>query len=92
MRTLDTLTREYLCNDCASRIIVKNTAGQRSAVCGQCGGSNFIHEYELQRQEGAAVEVLEGLPPELAQLYQKDESGLSFDEARRLLNPPPVEI
>lgn len=61
----DTLTREWRCNRCGGRL-VRKYAGCWRVECGRCGGTDFIHENEAQRQKWEAWEVLEGLPPELA--------------------------
>ena len=66
------LVREYRCNACEGRLVEKYNADLGWHVaCGRCGctdESQFIHEYEIARQETAASEVLDGLPPELAAL------------------------
>lgn len=62
----DTLTREYRCNDCGGRLVVMWRDGDWRAECGVCGGIDFAHEYQIQREESDALEVLAGLPPEVA--------------------------
>lgn len=61
------LSREYRCNDCGGCAVVKwSDADGWHALCGKCGGRDFVHEvvYQRQRQEGR--EVLDGLPNWLA--------------------------
>jgi hypothetical protein len=64
--TFAALQREYRCNECEGRVVVKATDGGYCPECGICGGQDFVHEYEIERQRHEALEVLEGLPPELA--------------------------
>ena len=65
--TYATLQREYRCNGCGGRITLKppNDDEGWHPECGRCGGRDFIHDYEWQRQRADAIEVLDGLPPEL---------------------------
>ena len=42
--------------------------------CVVCGEMNFIHERELQRQKSEAIEVLDGLPPEMQKLLQSERA------------------
>ena len=76
------LEREYRCNDCGTRITTRwsDRDGWRPA-CLACGGRDFIHEREYQRQKWDALEVLEGLPAELA-------AALGYEQ--RIPNPNPV--
>ena len=60
------LERDYRCNACGGRITTRWSEGGWRAACLACGSHNFIHEREAQRQKWEALEVLEGLPPELA--------------------------
>ena len=55
------LVREYRCDECGGRLVIKYDDGW-CVACGCCGSSDFIHECELQRQRADAVEVLAGLP------------------------------
>jgi DNA-directed RNA polymerase subunit RPC12/RpoP len=61
------LQREYRCNECGGRIVIKPPANGEDwhPECGRCEGRDFIHGYQLQRQKAEAAEVLDGLPPEL---------------------------
>jgi len=62
------LERDYRCSDCGGRITTRwseEAAGWRPS-CLTCGGCDFIHEQEAQRQKWEALEVLEGLPPDFA--------------------------
>ena len=88
------LQREYRCNDCGGRPTLKYDGGVLEGwrvECGACGAVDFIHECELQRQHGEAVEVIGGLPPELLALM-----GIEWQEERepRLLKlgQKPAEI
>lgn len=67
--TYDTLTREYACKKCGGRLVEKWKDGWR-VECGRCGSIDFIHEAELRRQRAEAIEVLGGLPPELAEILE----------------------
>jgi hypothetical protein len=42
-------------------------------ACLSCGGTDFIHQYALERQAAEAWEVLDGLPPDLAVLLHHNE-------------------
>ena len=88
------LERDYRCNDCGGRITTRwSEAEGWCPACLACGGRDFIHEQEYQRQKWEALEVLEGLPPELAEvLGQRKFTPLPLEEARVLLHPPIVEI
>jgi len=63
------LQREYRCNDCGGRLTLKFKSSW-CILCAACGSNDFIHERRLQQQEGDAVEILAGLPPELAALIK----------------------
>jgi DNA-directed RNA polymerase subunit RPC12/RpoP len=70
--TYATLQRDYRCAECGGRLTMKWSEPCESypqgwhVECGQCGSHDFIHERQLQRQKADAIEVLDGLPPELA--------------------------
>lgn len=65
--TYATLSREYVCNECGGRIVVKWSDDEgHYPECGRCGGRDFIHHAEWERQKAEAVEVLDGLPAEFA--------------------------
>ena len=63
--TYATLRREWRCNECAGGIVLK-FADDWYAECGRCGACDFIHEAQAARERHEALEVLDGLPPELA--------------------------
>jgi len=60
------LERDYRCNNCGGCITTRWSEEGWYPSCLACGGRDFIHEREAQRQQWEALEVLEGLPPELA--------------------------
>lgn len=67
------LIRDYRCQKCSGAIAIKSYADESTgwlatcwAECGLCGAQDFIHTRELVRQQQQAVEVLDGLPPQLA--------------------------
>jgi len=67
-----TLGREWRCKHCGSRL-VQNWDRDRQDWGIHCANSencwrphNFIHEAEWERRKADAIEVLDGLPPELA--------------------------
>jgi transcription elongation factor Elf1 len=66
----DRLRREYVCSACGGRLVNKKADGVYSIACGRCKGQDFITEYQLQQQESDAIEILAGLPPELAALVK----------------------
>ncbi len=71
-RSYETLAREWRCSGCGGRLGVKWSNGDERypddwhVECLACGGVEFVHERQIERQRADAVEVLEGLPPELA--------------------------
>jgi len=66
--TYQALQREFRCNDCGGRPVVKYGDSGWYACCGRCGGQDFIHEATLQHQKADAIEVLDGLPEYLRKL------------------------
>jgi len=72
-RTYATLKREWCCADCGGRIIGKWHDGDWRVACGRCGGLDFIHEAQMDRQRVEAREVLAGLPAELAEALTKGD-------------------
>lgn len=86
------LERDYRCNDCSGRITTRWSKGTGwRASCLACGSCDFIHEREAQRQHWEALEVLEGLPAELAAVLgheQRTPSKVLFP----LGLPEPIEI
>lgn len=63
------LLRDYRCQECGGRLVEKppnNQISEWHVECGRCGEVDFIHECELRRRRYEAVEVLDGLPPEVA--------------------------
>ena len=80
-RTYKELQLEYRCNDCGARLVMKWSDDERypefwHVECAGCNGTDFIHEREVQMQESEAIEVLDGLPPEMAALLQPEQSRL----------------
>jgi uncharacterized Zn finger protein (UPF0148 family) len=67
-----TLTREWRCNECGGALVEKWSEGGWRVECGRCGGSDFVHSYELRRQKHEAEQILESLPPELTELYREE--------------------
>ena len=73
------LQRDYRCNECGGRIVVRPVVLVSSYIwypaCGRCQSADFVHECELDRQKADAVEVLDGLPADLvARLTQKGDA------------------
>lgn len=72
----DKLQREYRCSECAGRLVMKWSEACEPypqswhVECAACGSHDFMHERKLQQQESEALEVLEGLPPEVAALFR----------------------
>lgn len=72
--TYQALLGNYRCNECAGRLVQKWSEERGWHVtCGRCGSMDFVHEYSVQRQEHEALEVVDGLPPELAALVRRKE-------------------
>lgn len=75
-RTYNTLCREWVCNGCGGRLVLKppdERVDEWHAACGRCGGVDFIHEAELERQVDEAEQVMQGLPEEIRQLMGSGE-------------------
>jgi len=71
--TYNKLCRDYRCSDCGGglRLDWDETKPDNWCVaCAHCGGYNFVHSYELQRQKSESIEVWSGLPPEVAALLR----------------------
>ena len=66
------LEREYRCADCGGRLgsyYAGDDDYQPNAYairCAVCHGTDFIHERQWQQRKAEAAEVLDSLPPELA--------------------------
>jgi DNA-directed RNA polymerase subunit RPC12/RpoP len=91
----DTLRREYVCNECGGRLVVKFTRDGNLIECGRCGSRDFVHQYEIARQKSDAVEVLAGLPPELAAMFETGETAghkMTLDEWNTIMHPASVEL
>ncbi|RLC78094.1 MAG: hypothetical protein DRJ03_25780 [Chloroflexi bacterium] len=102
-RTYETLQREWRCLTCGGRLGQKWSEGDDRypanwhIECLSCGGTDFVHEYELHRQQREAVEVLAGLPAQIRDLFSPGELApkrrpLSLDEANRVLHGVLVDI
>ena len=85
------LLREYRCQHCGGRPVEKRIEGDWVIVCGRCGQGDLIHERESQRQKAEAQEVLEGLPPEMQELFGY-ESRKQAAEINNVLHPVAVDI
>ena len=69
-RSYDELRREWRCNECGGRLVMICDDDGWKVVCGNDHDHrDFVHEYELKRQQREAERLLESLPPELAELY-----------------------
>ena len=75
------LEREYRCADCGGRLGMKWSEAEDypenwHVECLACGSLNFIHKCQRRRQQTEAVEVLDGLPSELAAAmgYERKEA------------------
>lgn len=74
-RTYNTLCREWVCNECGGRLVLKppdERVDEQHAACGRCEGADFIHEAEKGRQAYEADEVMAGLPAKLRQLLEDE--------------------
>ena len=66
-RSYETLQRDWCCNVDGGGITLKwSDDGGWHPECAKCGGCDFIHKREWERQAAEAVEVLDGLPADLA--------------------------
>ena len=67
--------RDYRCAECAGRLAMLWSEACTSypqnwhVECQACGSHDFVHEYQIQRQECEALEIIDGLPPEVAALF-----------------------
>ena len=89
--TTPKLLREYRCSHCGGRPLERYVEGDWVVVCGRCGKGDLIHEHESQRQKAEAQEVLEGLPPEMQELFGY-ESRKQAAEINNVLHPVAVDI
>lgn len=55
------LQREYCCAECGRRLVLILLRGRWIVRCGRCLSQDFMHEYEYERQQHEAAEVLDGL-------------------------------
>lgn len=86
-----TLSRDYRCNECGGCITLKwNDDEEWYPECAKCGGRDFIHQREREKQEAEAAEVLGGLPADFAAVlgYTKRPQQQEIFS----LNPEPVEL
>ena len=73
-RTYRALLREWCCEDCGGRLTTRwSPEHDWSICCGRCHGANFIHQAQYQRERHEALEVVAGLPAELAALLAKED-------------------
>lgn len=63
---------DYRCSDCGGRL-TERYQDDWYTCCARCGGVKFIHERQWQEEKARAVEVIDGLPPELAAQFQEEE-------------------
>ena len=67
-----TLSRFYLCNECGCGIVIRYADGYY-AICGNCGGQDFVSDTTFTQQTIDAWEVRQGLPAHLRALLDDDE-------------------
>ena len=67
--TYPKLQREYRCDTCGGTITLKPLPDWHPE-CARCGGMDFVHQNQLWREKADAVEVLDGLPQEIAALLR----------------------
>ena len=87
------LTGSWRCNECGGKLVMKwdeQFPENWGVMCARCGGTDFIHVYQLERQQWQAEEVLEGLPAELAQLAGYTPRVQRVETF--VLNPEPLDI
>jgi DNA-directed RNA polymerase subunit RPC12/RpoP len=74
----EALQREYCCAECEGRLVMKPPSERIEEwhiECGRCGSVNFIHQHEVARQKVDAIEVIAGLPADLAVLVNQKQRG-----------------
>jgi len=70
------LIARYVCGRCGGglsyslRYDLDRHEMSGTARCAECGGQEFVHEYEFVRQVQEGAEVLAGLPPDLRALAE----------------------
>jgi len=87
------LAGSWRCNECGGKLVERwdeRFPEGWGVMCAKCGGTDFISDYEIERQEWEAEEVLEGLPAELAQLAGYTPRVRHTEVFS--LNPEPIEI
>jgi len=78
------LQREYRCNECGGRPVVRWDEGLGyHAACGRCGAFNFIHQGRLERERAERVEVVHSLPPHIARRCLAKEETMPIKDRER---------
>ena len=44
------LQREWVCDGCGGRLVLKPHDGGWRVACGRCGGTEFVHEVQAARE------------------------------------------
>lgn len=95
----DKLQREYRCNDCSGRLVLRwsdldpDYPEHWRVECASCKSKRFVHECQYQRQQAEAKEVLDGLPPELATAMGYKREEITHEPVLFSLSPPePIEL
>lgn len=85
------LKREYRCNACGGRLVVRPGEGWH-ITCAHCNGQDFIHEREIQRQRGEAIEVIEGLPAEMLEALGLEQTRRDREPQLFKLGQKPIDL
>jgi len=70
--TYATLSRDYRCNDCGGCIALKWSDDEKwYPECAKCGGRDFIHQAQAERNKQLVREMFEHLPEAIVQSYME---------------------
>jgi DNA-directed RNA polymerase subunit RPC12/RpoP len=70
-RTYETLLREWRCSQCGGHITTQWSEEGWRAVCARCGGRDFIHQAQAERNRQLVREMFKHLPEEIVQSYME---------------------
>ena len=85
------LTGSWRCNECGGKLVMKwdeRFPEDWGVMCAKCDGVDFVHVYELERQQWQAEEVLPALAKYLPPELRPEKRHRPHIE----LNPEPLEL
>ena len=76
-RSYETLRRDYRCNECGGGLRVQWSDDEDAypdhwfIECAHCGGTDFIHQAQAERNKQLAREMFKNLPEAIVQSYME---------------------